>query len=102
MSMKALGYAGLVAFLSTLPADGQQANGPSSPPLMIEMQGSFFIGGTVRHADAASAIDAGPFTRTADGHIKSGPMYVQYQIPVEAKHLPIVMIHGCCLSGSVI
>ena len=26
-------------------------------------------------------------------------MYVQYQMPVKPKHLPIVMIHGCCLSG---
>jgi len=70
-----------------------------SAPLEIQEQGSFFVGGTTHHSDALSATDSGdgPFTR--EGDITTGQMYVQYQIPARAKHLPIVMIHGCCLSG---
>lgn len=56
-------------------------------PLVIQKQGSFFVGGQTESTGANSDI-------TID------QMYVQYQIPAGAgHHLPVVMIHGCCLSG---
>lgn len=67
-------------------------------PLTIQSQGSFFIGGTVRHAAALSGVETGPDV-TREGDITTGQMYVQYQVPVAAGHLPVVMIHGGGLSG---
>ncbi len=67
-------------------------------PLTIQSQGSFFIGGTVRHAAALSGVETGPDV-SREGDITTGQMYVQYQIPVAAGHLPVVMIHGGGLSG---
>lgn len=35
-----------------------------------------------------------------DGDLTVNQMYVQYQIPLRSsRHRPVVMIHGCCLSG---
>jgi pimeloyl-ACP methyl ester carboxylesterase len=67
-------------------------------PLTIQSQGSFFIGGTVRNADPLTGIEGGPVV-VHEGEITTGQMYVQYQTPVAAKHLPVVMIHGGALSG---
>ena len=67
-------------------------------PLTIQSQGSFFIGGTVHHAEGLSGTDTGPDVTRA-GEVTTGQMYVQYQTPVAAKHLPVVMIHGGGLSG---
>src|SRR5262249_33730288 len=40
----------------------------------------------------------GPFA--GSGEITINQMYVQYQIPVSgAQHVPVVMVHGCCLSS---
>lgn len=56
-------------------------------PLLIQKQGSFFIGGVNKH-------------RGPNDDITIDQMYVRYQIPANtAHHLPVVMIHGCCLSG---
>lgn len=76
----------------------QRSNATKRPPLVIEQQGSFFIGGTVHHVDGIDGLKAEPYD-TQKGDITTEQMYVQYQIPVAAKHLPVVLIHGCCLSG---
>ena len=82
---------GMCAFLGAVsPAFGGDFN--ESSPLIIEKQGSFFIGGTTRHADDIGGDETG-------GDITTGQMYVQYQIPIGEKHLPVVMIHGGSLSG---
>ena len=67
-------------------------------PLTIQSQGSFFVGGTSRYAEALSVVDTG-LDVTRAGATMTGQMYVQYQLPVAPKHLPIVMIHGGALSG---
>jgi hypothetical protein len=67
-------------------------------PLTIQSEGSFFIGGTVRHQDGLSGQTTGPDVTRA-GDVTTGQMYVQYQTPVAPKHLPVVMIHGGGLSG---
>ena len=70
----------------------------TTAPLAIQAQGSFFIGGTVHHADGLSGIQTGPDVTRA-GDVTTGQMYVQYQVPVRHPHRPVVMIHGGGLSG---
>ena len=84
-----------LAGLTSLPAPAAaQLNGP----LTIQSQGSFFIGGTDEQSDGLAPPPAGGGT-TPIGTWTINQMYVQYQIPVRAEHLPIVLIHGCCLTG---
>ena len=64
-------------------------------PLAIENQGSFFIGGHDIKSDTLSTLPA----YAPSGTITVGQMYVHYQIPVAAKHVPVTFIHGCCLTG---
>jgi len=55
-------------------------------PLVIASQGSFFVGGEKKSIQA--------------GDVTVNQMYVQYQIPSNGnRHLPVVMVHGCCLSS---
>lgn len=88
----------LAGLIVTLPAFPASTPSPTVRPLVLESQGSFFIGGTVRRAPALSSseTDAEAFR---EGDITTGQMYVQYHIPFESKHIPVVMIHGGFLSG---
>ena len=73
--------------------------GDSSKPLVIESQGSFFVGGESKTSKELSANTAGPGAGD-EGDVTINQMYVQYQKPVNAaQHAPVVMVHGCCLSG---
>src|SRR5215469_1168316 len=64
----------------------------SDVPLVIGSQGSFFVGGDVKAV--------APPPGRAGGDITVNQMYVQYQTPVgPRRHLPVVMVHGCCLSS---
>src|SRR5204863_6231223 len=55
-------------------------------PLVLASQGSYFVGGESKTVGA--------------GDITINQMYVQYQTPVNgAQHVPVVMVHGCCLSS---
>jgi hypothetical protein len=67
-------------------------------PLSIQSQCSFFIGGTVRQTDGLAGATTGSEVTHA-GSITTGQMYVQFQVPVSARHLPVVMIHRGGLSG---
>jgi pimeloyl-ACP methyl ester carboxylesterase len=87
----------VIALLTVLPSNAKKSDSTNSPALMIEKEGSFFIGGTTRHTDALNG-EGGRGTER-DGSITTGQMYVQYQIPVGTNHLPVVMIHGSALSG---
>jgi hypothetical protein len=80
-------YYGFLALLIAAPAAAQ--------PLTIEQQGSFFIGGREVKSDTLSTLPA----YAPSGTITVDQMYVHYQIPVAAKHLPVTLIHGCCLTG---
>jgi len=60
-------------------------------PLVIESQGSFFVGGEQKTVNAGGR---------GGGEITINQMYVQYQIPEKGdRHVPVVMVHGCCLSS---
>jgi hypothetical protein len=68
-----------------------QEPGSESGPLMIERQGSFFVGGTVLRQ--AGAFDPHAFVSPGQTH-HGDHAYVQYQIPPQARELPLVMWHG--------
>jgi pimeloyl-ACP methyl ester carboxylesterase len=70
-------------------------------PLIVESQGSFFVGGRqVRAAgeyDETSTLLPGNAGQT---HWVD-QMYVQYQVPPEARSLPVVLVHGGAGTGKV-
>jgi pimeloyl-ACP methyl ester carboxylesterase len=79
----------LLAACATPPA------GSPGGPLMIEKQGSFFVGGRNIKSDTLSTLPA--YARS--GTVTVDQMYVRYQVPVASKRLPLTLIHGCCLTG---
>jgi len=64
---------------------------PSTPPLLIERQGSFAAGGTVlRHPGRYDSTRAGPKGQTLHGD----HAFAVYQVPVGARKHPLVFVHG--------
>ena len=65
-------------------------------PLVLASQGSFFVGG-----ESKTITSTGPGRGAATpGEITINQMYVQYQVPPGGDaHVPVVMVHGCCLSS---
>ena len=88
-------YFRLLMALIAAPAVAQQGDAKKIPPLMIEQQGSFFVGGRNVKSESLSTLPA----FASSGTITVNQMYVRYQIPVDATRLPVVLIHGCCLTG---
>jgi pimeloyl-ACP methyl ester carboxylesterase len=67
-------------------------------PLVIAKQGSFFVGGEKKALPAPP--QGGRGGAPAGGEITVNQMYVQYQVPPNGdRHVPVVMVHGCCLSS---
>ena len=64
-------------------------------PLQIARQGSFFIGGRDLPSGSLSTLPA----YQAEGTVTVDQMYVRFQEPVSVAGAPVVMIHGCCLTG---
>jgi hypothetical protein len=70
---------------------GAAAQKPSSPPLTIQDQGSFAVGGTViRNPGTFDAVEQSPAGQTLHGD----HAHVFYQVPVNARKLPLVFWHG--------
>jgi hypothetical protein len=72
-------------------------------PLVIEDQGSFFIGGVPKVTNYATP--PGPATATqptGPSQITIGQMYVQFQIPQNKKRNmpPVIMVHGSSHTGA--
>ncbi len=66
-------------------------------PLVIEDQGSFFIGGVPKVTNYASAPAPNNTTQApAPNQITIGQMYVQFEIPLTKKRAapPVIMVHG--------
>ncbi len=71
------------------------ADAAEAGPLILERQGSFFVGGrTVQSGDLSLLPAYAP-----SGRIAVEQMYVRYQVPPAAARPPVVLIHGCCLTG---
>jgi pimeloyl-ACP methyl ester carboxylesterase len=76
-----------------MPQDSKSSFGHE--PLTIAAQGSFFVGG--RTVKAAGSFDPGRFfvPFSSEGQTYSiEHLYAQYQIPPNARPLPLVMVHG--------
>ena len=66
-------------------------------PLVIERQGSFFVGGREVVSETLSTLPA----FAAKGTVTVDQMYVHYQVPPGAQGRPaLTLIHGCCLTGA--
>jgi pimeloyl-ACP methyl ester carboxylesterase len=64
-------------------------------PLVLASQGSFFVGGQSKTLPSAPGSPG-----AGGGEVTVNQMYVQYQTPPNGdQHLPVVMVHGCCLSS---
>jgi len=80
----------LLAAAAITPASAQ--DGRRKPePLVIQEQGSFAVGGTVKTSPGAfDAINRSPAGQTLHGD----HAYVFYQVPVRPRKLPLVLWHG--------
>src|SRR5262245_14112652 len=65
--------------------------GQAKQNIVLQDQGSFLVGGTF----VTNPGTFNPVTPTTDGQtIHGDAAYVQYQIPTNARNLPLVMWHG--------
>ncbi len=87
-----------VAMTTLLTACATGPGGPSSAtgPLVIQAQGSFAAGGTVKKTPGTYSNNK----PTAEGQTFHGDhLYAFYQVPPNPKALPIVMLHGAFQSA---
>src|SRR5438552_16602139 len=79
---------------SVLAQESSKARTFPKKPLLIEDQGSFFIGGVPKVTTYATL--PGPNQMPAPNQITIGQMYVQFQIPAskKANTPPVIMVHG--------
>src|SRR6266705_3497556 len=98
---------GLLASILLLPLAGKLAAQEAqkmkkflTKPLVIEDQGSFFVGGVPKVTNYAivPAADQKP----SPNQIIIGQMYVQFEIPVNKKRNapPVIMVHGSSHTGA--
>jgi pimeloyl-ACP methyl ester carboxylesterase len=79
---------------------GNKSRADLKKPLVLASQGSFFVGGETKTLPAAPAQAGAKNPGFGAGDVTVNQMYVQYQSPLAAgEHLPVVMVHGCCLSS---
>lgn len=64
-------------------------------PLVLSAQGSFFVGGRDLRSGALSTVPA----YAPSGTIAVDQVYVRYQVPAARRGPPMVLVHGCCLTG---
>jgi pimeloyl-ACP methyl ester carboxylesterase len=71
-----------------------------SGALVLQKQGSFFVGGELVFSDGLLGVPIPGWTLPPTGNIMVNQMYVQYQIPTGSdQHVPVVMVHGGTLTG---
>src|SRR5213594_2995922 len=89
----------LLAGATVLAEDGNKTKKFLTKPLVIEDQGSFFIGGVPKvtnYATVPVATPANPNPVALPNQVTIGQMYVQFQVPVNKKRNmpPVIMVHG--------
>jgi|SRR5688572_5745077 pimeloyl-ACP methyl ester carboxylesterase len=89
-----------LALLLTLAAGGC-AHAPAGKEFVLAEQGSFFVGG--RKIEGAGTYDpTKATTNTNEGNtFWADQLYVQYQIPVNPRKYPLVLVHGGGGTGRV-
>ncbi|MEP6962856.1 MAG: hypothetical protein ABI995_12310 [Acidobacteriota bacterium] len=100
---KILGYALVLAVAASLSAqEGTKMKKFLSKPLVIEDQGSFYVGGVPKVTNYASAPAAAPGQTLTPSQITIGQMYVQFQVPQDKLRNmpPVIMVHGSSHSGA--
>ena len=77
------------------------ANTPSSGPITVAQQGSFFVGG--KKVEGPGTFDPTQGTASTDPGqtFWMDQMYVQYQIPENARKYPLILVHGGSGTGRV-
>ena len=83
-----------ILLLATMGAASAEIKKFLTKPLVIDDQGSFFIGGVPKVTNYATV--PGPNQQPAPNQITIGQMYVQFQIPATKKRNapPVIMVHG--------
>jgi len=95
--MKSVAWGLALAFILATSALAQSSRVDLKKPLVVASQGSFFVGGEKKALPAPPQGGRGGF---GGGDVTVNQMYVQYQNPPNGgRHLPVVMVHGCCLSS---
>ena len=85
-----------ILIVTSLAAAQTKSRDESKKPLTLASQGSFFVGGEYKTMPTAPGRGGG----FGAGEITINQMYVQFQIPPNGdRHVPVVMVHGCCLSS---
>src|SRR5438046_5382551 len=84
----------VLAGATVLAEDGNKTKKFLTKPLVIEDQGSFFIGGVPKVTNYATVPAAGQ--SPVPNQITIGQMYVQFEIPATKKRNapPVIMVHG--------
>ena len=87
---------------SLLAQEGNKMKKFLSKPLVIEDQGSFYVGGVPKVTTYAAAPAPGPNQTPTPQQITIGQMYVQFQIPQNKMRNmpPVIMVHGSSHSGA--
>jgi pimeloyl-ACP methyl ester carboxylesterase len=82
----------LTLLILSAPAVANAASKDKPEPIVIQEQGSFFAGGTV--VTKEGGYDPKDFRNPGGQAAYGDHAYVFYQIPVNARKLPIVFLHG--------
>ena len=85
-----------IAMMGALSASSGQSAPATPEPIVIREQGSFAVGGTV--TTKPGTYDNNKPT-TAGQTFHGDHLYAFYQVPENARPLPIVMLHGAYVSG---
>jgi hypothetical protein len=89
----------LLCVTAALAAAADKRRDDLKKPLVVASQGSFFVGGESKTLEPAGPV-AAPGPGQPAGTVTVNQMYVQYQTPPKGdQHVPVVMVHGCCLSS---
>src|SRR2546427_9636567 len=87
----------LLAIAGSVAAQEKKTKKFLTKPLLIEDQGSFFVGGVPKVTNYATvAPPNAPNPANVPNQITIGQMYVQFQIPARKKAgaPPVIMVHG--------
>lgn len=108
--MTRTGWVAVLLIVMAVGVSGQSGQKPKKflgGPLVIEDQGSFFIGGVPKITDFAGgagppAPGAPPAQTPTPQQITIGQMYVQFQIPAKKYDggWPVIMVHGSTHTGA--
>src|SRR6188474_529741 len=97
----------LVTLVAGLAAQSQTPTRMMGGQLVLEDQGSFFVGGVAKISDYAAIPGAPPGQQApppTPQQITIGQMYVQFQIPAKrsAPGWPVIMVHGSTHTGAAL